>query len=84
MIERKAWPCPNCGTNLGTVVSGEIAVDRVVELINTQGVNLVLTCPQCGRPKVWYAKEDAVLTASQRVQARLIAQAMRNLAERGS
>ncbi len=83
MIERKAWPCPTCGTNLGTVVGGEITVDPVVELVNTQGVNLVLTCPQCGKPKVWYAKEDAVLTASKRVEARLIAQAMRNLSDRG-
>lgn len=55
----KKWPCPNpdCSRNLGTITKGELVVDKdSVANINTEGINLVLVCKNCGRVKVWFAK----------------------------
>ncbi len=60
------WPCVDleCKTVLGRIASGELTViQENVAVTNTQGVNLVLTCRGCGRPKVWFAKAPAVETS---------------------
>lgn len=65
-MNNNPWPCvdPACGTNLGNISNGElvIALDGV-KLINTQGINLVLTCVKCGKPKVWFSKPSAIKVA---------------------
>ncbi len=87
---RKEWPCvdPECmvdvfvngeavkrRTNLGTVVDGELAVDLSnVSVISSNGVNMVLTCAVCGKPKTWFAKESACLIAVENYRARRSAQ----------
>lgn len=60
------WPCvdPACGTNLGNIANGELVIDLDgVKIVNTQGINVVLTCAKCGRPKVWFSKPSAIKVA---------------------
>lgn len=57
------WPC-QCGVNLGNVAFGELQVSKDgCANINTDGVNLVLTCITCGTTKVWFAKAPSIENA---------------------
>ena len=59
------WRCldDECPGVLGRIVRGELVVTRGSQ-VNTSETNLVVSCPVCGRPKVWYAKPRAVLAAA--------------------
>lgn len=84
---RKEWPCVGvndqekpCNQNLGNVIAGELVIDlSAVEIVNSEGVNVVLTCKQCGRPKRWFAKESAVQKAYLDYQNRSTAQQVVNM-----
>ena len=61
-----AWPCVDmaCGNVLGSIAMGELAIDKDnCAAINTDGVNVILTCQGCGKPKTWFAKAPAVESA---------------------
>lgn len=53
---QKPWPCPDCGNNLGYVISGQLLLDGDVRA-NTDGSNLVVYCKQCGTIKTWYSND---------------------------
>ncbi len=84
---RKLWPCVGvndqekpCDQNLGNVIAGELVIDlTAVEIVNSEGVNVVLTCKNCGRPKRWFAKESAVQKAFHDYDRRGIAQEVVNV-----
>ena len=64
MTDSGKWPCANCGENLGNIAFGELAVLKEgCAVINTDGVNLVLTCAKCGVTKVWFAKAPSIENA---------------------
>lgn len=77
---RKEWPCSSCQSNLGFVVNGEFAASLTsIANVTTNGVNTVYVCKNCGRQKVWFAKESAVNDAFSKNQAEAIAQRLANL-----
>ena len=48
-----AWPCVDmaCGNVLGSIAMGELAIDKDnCAAVNTDGVNVILTCQRCGKP----------------------------------
>ena len=59
------WPCVDlaCNEILGHIANGELAVDTSKAMVNSDGVNMVLTCLKCGKPKTWFAKAPAVQNA---------------------
>lgn len=77
MSERKPWPCGCqlddggvCEKQLGYIVGGELITEN---LVNTDGVNLIILCPGCGRPKVWYPQPQKILAAAGRALANELA-----------
>lgn len=54
---RGMWLCIECGDSLGNVVGGEL--HPTVPSIRTSGVNLVVTCPNCGFVKTWYTSDSS-------------------------
>lgn len=61
MAKTSEWFCVNedCRRELGSVLGGEFtpAEDIGGRLLQTRGPNLVVTCPVCGTPKVWYTAD---------------------------
>lgn len=65
MVENDTnWYCVDCPTVLGKVEGGELkGVDSVPQAnYETRGPNLKVTCPNCGRVKVWFTS-DAITRA---------------------
>ena len=58
------WKCVDdrCSGVLGRTVKGELVIDGV--RANTDGASVIVYCPVCGRPKVWWVKDRAVLAAA--------------------
>ena len=69
MLEGSDWPCVRCSTAIGRTVRGELIIDGAKA--NTDGTKLVITCPQCGTPKIWYAKDRAVIQEAVTVLLRM-------------
>ena len=67
------WQCieRNCDGVLGRIVKGELVLDGAGA--NTDGVNLVVACPVCGRHKVWWAKDRSVIAAASVLITRMFA-----------
>lgn len=60
-MEEREWYCTDrdCGTVLGHVVGRELDVSGGV-VSKTDGPNLVVTCPRCGKTKIWYSSDKVV------------------------
>ena len=73
MAKTSEWFCVNedCRRNLGSVLGGEFhpAKDITGEQIQTRGPNLVIKCPECGTPKVWYTADPITRALYQLVDA---------------
>jgi hypothetical protein len=73
----KPWNCYNKGcvdengnrTSLGTVVNGELQLNKDFAQANTDGASLVVVCPNCGRPNVWWPKDSDLVEATLRTHA---------------
>ena len=72
MRQAKPWPCGRplspdgddvCDAILGYIVDSELTLVEGVKA-TTDGVNLTLLCPKCGRPKVWYPQPRKILAAA--------------------
>ena len=69
------WMCIECGHVLGQVVGGELKPSGVPSKnAITRGPNLVITCGECGKVKVWYTADQVVRAVYQLIDA--IASAM--------
>lgn len=80
-LDSRAWPCieqaNKCPGILGNIVGGEISINlQDVSIVNTDGVNLVLTCKFCGKPKTWFCKDSAVVNAFYKMMVDGIANAL--------
>lgn len=73
----KVWTCYNKGcrsedgnrTRLGTIVSGELQLNKTFAQVNTDGASVVVVCPQCGRPNTWWPKDSDLVEATLRTHA---------------
>ena len=72
MRQSKPWPCSRplspdsnevCDAILGHIVDSELTVAEGIK-VTTDGINLTLLCPKCGRPKVWYPQPRKILAAA--------------------
>lgn len=56
------WSCvsPSCDGVLGKIIRGELVLADDARA-NTDGTKVVVMCPKCGRTKVWYSKEQAII-----------------------
>ena len=66
-----SWYCPECNHVLGEVVGGEFkGIDQIpASAYETRGANLKVTCPECGRVKIWYTSDTIVRAVYQLVNA---------------
>lgn len=73
MVKTSEWRCVNekCGRVLGQVLGGEFrpAEDISAGNLQTRGPNLVLHCPDCNTPKVWYTADPITRAMYQLVDA---------------
>jgi hypothetical protein len=73
----KIWNCYNkqCRdqdgnrTRLGTIVNGELQLNKNFAQANTDGASLVVVCPNCGRPNVWWPKDSDLVEATLKTHA---------------
>lgn len=63
------WMCVDCGFILGKVLGGELHPEVDGKKTRTNGPNLVITCPDCGRVKVWYTSDPVVRSVYQLTDA---------------
>jgi ribosomal protein S27E len=63
------WLCVECGFTLGKVLGGELHPSVPGEQMRTNGPNLVVTCPECKRVKVWYTADPIVRSVYQLTDA---------------
>jgi len=63
------WMCVDCGYILGKVLGGELHPDVPGAQLRTNGPNLVVTCPECSRVKVWYTADPLVRSVYQLTDA---------------
>lgn len=80
------WLCVDCGFILGKVIGGELHPEIPPGKMRTNGPNFVVTCPECGRVKVWYTADpivraiyqltDAMASTAARATVRAISQEM--------
>jgi hypothetical protein len=72
-MSKNAWYCINeeCNRELGEVLGSEFhpASDVGGENLQTRGPNLVVRCPNCGTPKVWYTADPITRAMYQLVDA---------------
>lgn len=52
--QQKSWVCPNCKTELGKVVYGQLYLSGDIT-VNTDNQNLVVKCGECGARKTWFS-----------------------------
>jgi hypothetical protein len=73
MTKTSEWFCVNdeCRRHLGSVLGGEFhpAEDIGGQHMQTRGPNLVITCPECATPKVWYTADPITRALYQLVDA---------------
>jgi DNA-directed RNA polymerase subunit RPC12/RpoP len=63
-MSKNTWVCIQCGNVLGDLYGQELAPKPEIKL-QTQGSNLVITCPNCGHRKVWYPADPVVRVLKQ-------------------
>lgn len=63
------WMCVDCGFVLGRVLGGELHPEVPGDKLRTNGPNLVVTCPDCKRVKVWYTSDPVVRAVYQLTDA---------------
>ena len=65
------WYCVDCSHVLGYVQGGEFspAEDMPGPNLETQGPNLKVRCPECGRVKIWYTSDTIVRSIYQLINA---------------
>lgn len=73
-----SWYCTDrdCGEVLGTVIGRELMLNGNIKAI-TDGPNLIVTCPKCGRNKVYYNSDPLVRAVFQLIDALVSAFASR-------
>jgi len=73
MAKTTEWFCINeeCRRCLGSVLGGEFhpAEDIGGKYMQTRGPNLVIRCPDCNTPKVWYTADPITRAMYQLVDA---------------
>lgn len=73
----KVWTCYNRSctdesgdrTRLGTIVNGELQLNKAFAQVNTDGASIVVVCPNCGRPNRWWPKDSDLVEATLRTHA---------------
>jgi len=63
-MRKDTWVCISCGVPLGDLIGQELAPREGVK-IQTQGANLVVTCPECGTRKLWFPADQIVRVLKQ-------------------
>ena len=89
MVEKRVveWYCINhsCGAVLGNVLGSELVLGNDIKGkdVQTRGPNLVIKCPQCSTPKVWYTSDPIVRSLYQLIDATVSVMAHRMMKEVG-
>ena len=72
-IKSSEWYCVNdqCRKRLGHVLGGEFKPDEEItgKNLQTRGPNLVVHCPKCNTPKVWYTADPITRALYQLIDA---------------
>jgi ribosomal protein S27E len=65
------WYCVDCSTVLGKLQGGELIGVKEVPSQNyeTRGPNLKVTCPECGRVKIWFTSDNITRALYQLINA---------------
>ena len=79
-MSNNTWVCIGCGKELGTLLGRELVITNGTAL-QTQGANLVVSCPVCSKKKVWYPSDQVLRAMNQLIDA--LATAMAKAAIQG-
>jgi len=74
------WYCPECSSVLGYIEGGELVGNDKVpsRFYETRGPNLKVTCPDCGRVKIWFTS-DAITRAIYQLVGAVSAEAAKKM-----
>lgn len=67
--QKSDWLCVSCGLVLGEVLGGELHPSVPSKHLRTSGPNLAVTCPDCGRLKIFYTADPVVRALFQLINA---------------